>query len=111
MCVFRGVDTEKIDKRRICEAYQAIWRVFLEIRPLSKSKEKPKIKLHPCNKTLNSRNLRFAKDFFEDSFGQGPYVKDSFEVSFGFRTLWRPRLIKDLKYVHNHWFYHVFTQK
>ena len=43
--------------------------------------------LHPCNKTLNSRNLGFAKD--------------SFKVSFGFRTLWRPRLIKDPKNVKN----------
>ena len=51
------------------------------------------------NKTLNSRNLGLAKDSFKDSFGQGPYVKDSFKVSFGFRTLWRPRLIKDPKNV------------
>ena len=50
--------------------------------------------LHPCNKILNSRNLGFAKD--------------SFKVSFGFRTLWRPRLIKDPKNVKNHWFYCVF---
>ena len=76
-------------------------------------------RLHPCIETLNSRNLGFEKDSFKDSFGQGPYVKDSFEVSFGFRTLWRPRLIKDLKNVQkaldsrtpcienfiNHWFY------
>ena len=54
-------------------------------------------KLHPCNKTLNSRNLGFAKD--------------SFKVSFGFRTLWRPRLIKDPKKVNDHWFYCVFAQK
>ena len=40
-------------------------------------------KLHPCNKTLNSRNLGLAKDSFKDSFGQGPYVKDSFKDSFG----------------------------
>ena len=40
-------------------------------------------KLHPCNKTLNSRNLGLAKDSFKDSFGQGPYVKDSFTASFG----------------------------
>ena len=53
--------------------------------------------LHPCNKTLNSRNLGFAKD--------------SFKVSFGFRTLSRPRLIKDTKNVKNHWFYCVFAQK
>ena len=49
--------------------------------------------LHPCIETLNSRNLGLAKD--------------SFKVSFGFRTLWRPRLIKDPKNVKNHWFYSV----
>ena len=54
-------------------------------------------KLHPCIETLNSRNLGLAKD--------------SFKVSFGFRTLSRPRLIKDTKNVKNHWFYCVFAQK
>ena len=54
-------------------------------------------KLHPCIETLNSRNLGLAKD--------------SFKVSFGFRTLSRPRLIKDPKNVKNHWFYCVFAQK
>ena len=81
-------------------------------------------KLHPCIETLNSRNLGLAKD--------------SFKVSFGFRTLSRPRLIKDTKNVQiigftvcslknvkkqlvllcfrskmlkNHWFYCVFAQK
>ena len=54
-------------------------------------------KLHPCKRTLNSRNLGLAKD--------------SFKVSFGFRTLWRPRLIKDPKNVKNNWFYCVFAQK
>ena len=53
-------------------------------------------KLHPCIETLNSRNLGLAKD--------------SFKVSFGFRTLSRPRLIKDPKNVKNHWFYDVFAQ-
>ena len=70
-----------------------------------KQKEKPingkmfddSLKLHPCNKTLNSRNLGFAKD--------------SFKVSFGFRTLWRPRLIKDPKNVKNHGFYSVFARQ
>ena len=38
-------------------------------------------------------------------------AKDSFKVSFGFRTLSRPRLIKDTKNVKNHWFYCVFAQK
>ena len=52
-------------------------------------------KLHPCIETLNSRNLGLAKD--------------SFKVSFGFRTLSRPRLIKDPKNVNNHWFYCVFA--
>ena len=68
-------------------------------------------KLHPCKRTLNSRNLGFAKDSFKDSFGQGPYVKDYFKVSLGFRTLWRPRLIKDPKKVKNHWLYCIFDQK
>ena len=54
-------------------------------------------KLHPCKRTLNSRNLGLAKD--------------SFEVSFGFRTLWGPRLIKDPKNVKNHRFYYVFAPK
>ena len=54
-------------------------------------------KLHPCIETLNSRNLGLAKD--------------SFKVSFGFRTLSRPRLIKDPKNVKNHWFYCVFAHK
>ena len=53
--------------------------------------------LHPCIETLNSRNLGLAKD--------------SFKVSFGFRTLSRPRLIKDTKNVKNHWFYCVFARK
>ena len=44
------------------------------------------------------------------SFDQGPYVKDSFKVSFGFRTLWRPRLSKDTKNVKKQWFYSVFDQ-
>ena len=61
------------------------------------ARQRGHLKLHPCNKTLNSRNLGFAKD--------------SFKVSFGFRTLWRPRLIKDPKNVKNHWFYCVFAQK
>ena len=52
--------------------------------------------LHPCKRTLNSRNLGLAKD--------------SFKVSFGFRTLWGPRLIKDSKNVKNNWFYCVFAQ-
>ena len=39
------------------------------------------------------------KDSFKDSFGQGPYVKDSCKVSLGFKTLWKPRLIKDTKNV------------
>ena len=39
-------------------------------------------KIHPCIKTLNSRNLGFEKDSFKDSFGQGPYVKDSLKASF-----------------------------
>ena len=68
-------------------------------------------KLHPCIKTLNSRNFGFAKDSFKDSFGQGLYVKDSFKVSFGFRTLLRPRLIKDPKLLKKHWFYYVFAPK
>ena len=67
-------------------------------------------KLHPCIETLNSRNLGLAKD--------------SFKVSFGFRTLSRPRLIKDpknekplvllcvrSKILKNHWLYCVFAQK
>ena len=54
-------------------------------------------KLHPCIETLNSRNLGLAKD--------------SVKVSFGFRTLWGPRLIKDPKNVKNHWFYCVFAKK
>ena len=54
-------------------------------------------KLHLRKRTLNSRNLGFAKD--------------SFTASFGFRTLWRPRLVKDPKNVKNQWFLHVFTQK
>ena len=29
-----GVDTEKIDKGRIWDSYNAIWKVFVEIRPL-----------------------------------------------------------------------------
>ena len=37
---YSGVDTEKIDKGRICWAGKAIWRVFSEILPLSKSKDK-----------------------------------------------------------------------
>ena len=53
--------------------------------------------LHPCIETLNSRNLGLAKD--------------SFKVSFGFRTLSKPRLIKDTKNVKNQWFYCVFAQK
>ena len=53
--------------------------------------------LHPCIETLNSRNLGLAQD--------------SFKVSFGFRTLWRPRLIKDPKNVKSQWFYCVFAQK
>ena len=56
-----------------------------------------KSKLHPCKRTLNSRNLGLAKH--------------SFKVSFGFGTLWRPRLIKDPENVKNHWFYCVFAQK
>ena len=58
---------------------------------------KTRTKLHPCIETLNSRNLGFAKD--------------SFKVSFGFRILWRPRLIKDPQSVKNHVFYCVFAQK
>ena len=65
------------------------------MRPKTIHKYRPK--LHPCNKTLTSRNLGFAKD--------------SFKVSFGFRTLWRPRLIKDPKNVKNHWFYSVVAPK
>ena len=67
-----------------------------EHEQIKKSEEK-KRKLHPCIETLNSRNLGLAKD--------------SFKVSFGFRTLWGPRLIKDPKNVKNHWFYCVFAQK
>ena len=37
-------------------------------------------------------------------------MKDSFKVSFGFRTLWRPRLSKDTKNVKKQWFYIVFAQ-
>ena len=67
-----------------------------KIRVTSRKKHTHKhTKLHPCKKTLSSRNLGFAKD--------------SFKVSFGFRTLWRPRLIKDPKNVKKHWFYLVFA--
>ena len=38
-------------------------------------------------------------------------AKDSVTVSFGLRTLWGPRLIKDPKNVKNHWFYYVFVQQ
>ena len=38
--IFAGVKTETIGKGRILGGLKAIWRVFLEILPLQKSKEK-----------------------------------------------------------------------
>ena len=73
--------------------FSALRRFFLAFATV----DGRKFALHPCNKTLNSRNLGFAKD--------------SFKVSFGFRTPWMPCLIKDPKNVKNRWFYCVFAQK
>ena len=82
MYFFRGGVQETKENKHL-EQNRAISIFFLE--------------LHPCIETLNSRNLGLAKD--------------SFKVSFGFRTLSRPRLIKDPKNVKNNWFYYVFAQK
>ena len=49
---------------------------------LQKTTKRLQKKLHPCIKTLNSRNLGFAKDSLKASFDRGPYVKDSLMASF-----------------------------
>ena len=63
-----GVKTEEIRKGRILAGLTDIWRVFLEIRPLQKSKEKPRKNLRKTNKKLRTTKKTHIFLLFFDVF-------------------------------------------